>query len=132
MSVDPYFQAKLVFRSGLAALVPGMFAMGWLGSGKPMHSHPLSSFFSMSLDFLCWTRRFTSSGKAGAAPKLSGVIPPGAQKIRRQFAVVVILEFAAFAILSGTAYVIRRSDLAPVLAAAVVGVHFLPLGRMFR
>jgi hypothetical protein len=33
MSVDPSFRAQLVFRSGLAALVPGMFGMGWLGSG---------------------------------------------------------------------------------------------------
>jgi hypothetical protein len=33
MSGDPSFQGQLVFRSGLAALVPGMFGMGWLGSG---------------------------------------------------------------------------------------------------
>ncbi len=33
MNVDPSFQARMVFRSGLAALVPGMFGMGWLGSG---------------------------------------------------------------------------------------------------
>ena len=29
-------------------------------------------------------------------------------------------------------YVIHRPDLAPVFAAIVVGLHFLPLGKIFR
>lgn len=34
--------------------------------------------------------------------------------------------------LGGTAYAIHRPDLAPVFAAMVVGLHFLPLGKIFR
>ncbi len=52
--------------------------------------------------------------------------------MRKQFLVVVILEFTAIAILSRIAYRIHRPDLAPVLAAIVVGLHFPPLGKIFR
>jgi hypothetical protein len=52
--------------------------------------------------------------------------------MRKQFIVVVIFEFTAIAILSMIAHVIHRPDLAPVLAAIVVGLHFLPLGKIFR
>ena len=54
------------------------------------------------------------------------------QRINKQFIVVVILEFTAIGILSAIAYVFHRPDLAPALAAIVVGLHFLPLGKIFR
>jgi len=54
------------------------------------------------------------------------------QRMSKQFIVVVVLEFAAIAILGTIAYAFHRPDLAPVLAATVVGLHFLPLGTIFR
>ena len=45
--------------------------------------------------------------------------------------VVVVLEFTAIAILATIAYAFHRPDLAPVFAATVVGLHFLPLGKIF-
>lgn len=135
MSVDPHFRAQLVFRSGLAALVPGMFAMGWLGSGLGI-AHAFTPVVTVLFDvvgllILGSSIYFIRKGRA-LRRNYPASFDPAAQKIRRQFAAVVVLEFTAIAIFSGTAYVIRRPDLAPVLAAAVVGVHFLPLGRIFR
>jgi hypothetical protein len=54
------------------------------------------------------------------------------QRTSKQFIVVVILECTAIAILGSIAYAFHRPDLAPVLAATVVGLHFLPLGKIFR
>jgi hypothetical protein len=52
--------------------------------------------------------------------------------MNKQFIVVVVLEFTAIAIVGRVAYTVHRPDLAPVLAATVVGLHFLPLGKIFR
>lgn len=135
MSVEPSFQAQLVFRFGLGALVPGMFGMGWLGSGLGI-AHAFTPiviilFDAVGILVLGSSIYFIRKGRALRRnyPALSD---PLAQRMRKQFIVVVVLEFTAIAILSKIAYVIHRPDLAPVLAAIVVGLHFLPLGKLFR
>jgi hypothetical protein len=55
-----------------------------------------------------------------------------AQSIRKQFLSIFVLEFTAIAVLGVTASAFHRPELAPVLAAIVVGLHFLPLGKIFR
>ncbi len=52
--------------------------------------------------------------------------------MRKQFLGIVLLEVTAIVILSMVAHIMHRPDLAPVLAAIVVGLHFLPLGRIFH
>ena len=135
MSVDPSSQAQLVFRSGLAALVLGMFGMGWLGWGLGI-AHAFTPIVIMLFDVvgilvLGSSIYFIRKGRSlrRSYPAFSD---PQGQKMRKQFLVVVILEFMAIGILSRIAYVIHRPDLAPVLAAIVVGLHFLPLGKIFR
>jgi hypothetical protein len=61
----------------------------------------------------------------------AGSFDPRAQRMRKQFIVVLVLEFTAIAVLSMIAYVIHRPYLAPVLAVTVVGLHFLPSARFF-
>ena len=135
MSVDPSSQAQLVFRSGLAALVPGMFGMGWLGWGLGI-AHAFTPLAILLFDvvgilILGSSIYFIRKGRSlrRSYPAFSD---PQGQKMRKQFLVVVMLEFMAIGILSRIAYVIHRPDLAPVLAAIVVGLHFLPLGKIFR
>lgn len=55
-----------------------------------------------------------------------------AQKTKKQFIVVTAFELTAIVILGATAYAYHRPELTPVLAAAVVGLHFLPLAKIFR
>src|SRR5580658_1505602 len=135
MSADPSFQAQLVDRSGLGALVGGMFGMGWLGWGLGT-AHAFSPFvivvfdvvgillFGFSIYFIrkgrLLRRKFPASDNAPA------------QRVKKQFFTIFLLEFVAIVVLGATAYGFHRPDLAPVLAAIVVGLHFLPLGRIFR
>lgn len=54
------------------------------------------------------------------------------RSMNKQFMIVAVLEFAAIAIVVVIASALHRSDLAPVLIAIVVGLHFLPLAKVFR
>jgi hypothetical protein len=135
MSVDPSFQAQLVFRSGFGALVGGMFGMGWLGWGLGT-AHAFTPTIIILFDvfgilLLGYSIYFIRKGRSlrGNYPAPSNTLT---QRMKKQFIVVVVLEFTTIATLGTIAYAFQRPDLAPVLAAAVVGLHFLPLGKIFR
>jgi len=135
MTEGPSFQAQVVIRSGFGALVAGMFGMGWLGSGLGI-AHAFTPAAIVLFDvcgalLLGFSVYFIRKGRSLRRdyPASSGA---RLERINKQFVVVVILEFAAIAIVSTTAYVFHRPDLAPVLAAIVVGLHFLPLGKIFQ
>jgi hypothetical protein len=135
MSVDPSFQAQLVFRSGFGALVGGMFGMGWLGWGLGT-AHAFTPTVIILFDvfgilLLGYSIYFIRKGRSlrGNYPAPSNTLT---QRMKKQFIVVVVLEFTTIAILGTIAYSFHRPDLAPVLAATVVGLHFLPLGKIFR
>ena len=134
MRVDPSFQAQLIARSGLAALVPGMFGMGWLGWGLGI-AHAFTPLVIILFDaagilVLGYSIYFIRKGRA-LRRSYSASFDTSAQRVRKQFTVVVLLEFTAIVIFSRVAYVSHRPDMAPVLAAIVVGLHFLPLGKVF-
>jgi hypothetical protein len=135
MSIDPSFQAQLVFRSGFGALVGGMFGMGWLGWGLGT-AHAFTPTIIILFDvfgilLLGYSIYFIRKGRSlrGNYPAPSNTLT---QRMKKQFIVVVVLEFTTIAILGTIAYAFHRPDLAPVLAATVVGLHFLPLGKIFR
>lgn len=109
--------------------------MGWLGWGLGI-AHAFTPIVIVLFDVLGIlvlgsSIYFIRKGRA-LRRKYPASSDLQAQRMRKQFIVVVILEFVAIAILSAIAYVLHRPDLAPVLAAIVVGLHFLPLGKIFR
>jgi hypothetical protein len=135
MSVDPSFQAELVFRSGFGALVGGMFGMGWLGWGLGT-AHAFTATATILFDvlgilLLGYSIYFIRKGRSlrGNHPAPSNMLT---QRMKKRFIVVVALEFTTIAILGRIAYAFHRPDLAPVLAATVVGLHFLPRGKIFQ
>ena len=65
-------------------------------------------------------------------PASSNTLTQLTQRMDKQFIGVVVVEFTAIAILATIAYAFHRPDLVPVLTAIVVGLHFLPLGKIFR
>lgn len=135
MDEDPAFQAQVVLRSGFGALVAGMFGMGWLGSGLGI-AHAFTPAVIVLFDvfgilLLGSSIYFIRKGRS-LRRNYSASPDARIKRINKQFIVIVILEFTAIAILSTAAYVFHRPDLAPVLAAIVVGLHFLPLGKIFR
>jgi hypothetical protein len=135
MSLDPSSQAQLLLRSGFGALVGGMFGMGWLGWGLgTAHAFTpavITLFDVFGILLLGCSIYFIRKGKSlrRSYPASSNQL---AEKMRKQFIVVTVSEFAIIAVLGWAAYARHRPDLAPVLAATVVGLHFLPLGKVFR
>jgi hypothetical protein len=135
MTLNPSSQAQLVLRSGLGALVAGMFGMGWLGSGLGIaHAFTPAVIICFDVSGILVLGSSIYLIRKGKALRRSYPASPDeqARTVRKQFIVIVILEFTLIAILSTLAYTFHRPDLAPVLAAIVVGLHFLPLGRIFR
>lgn len=135
MGRDPSFQAQVVLGSGFGALATGMFGMGWLGWGLGT-AHAFTPTVTILFDavgilLLGYSIYFIRKGRSldQNYPATSSTLT---QRMDKQFIAVVILEFAAIAILNMIAYAFHRPDLAPVLTALVVGLHFLPLGRIFR
>src|ERR1700683_311524 len=135
MSADPSFQAQLVLRSGFGALVGGMFGMGWLGWGLGT-AHAFTATVIIVFDvfgilLLGSSIYFVRKGRSLRRnyPASSDTLT---RRMSKQFIFVVVLECMAIAILRSIAYAFHRPDLAPVLAATVVGLHFLPLAKIFR
>jgi hypothetical protein len=135
MSLDASSQAQLLLRTGFGAMVGGMFGMGWLGWGLGT-AHAFTPVVIALFDvggilLLGFSIYFIRKGKS-----LRRSYPASrnqrAEKVRKQFIVVTVSEFTIIAILGRVAYARHRPDLAPVLAATVVGLHFLPLAKIFR
>jgi hypothetical protein len=132
---DPSYHAQVVIRSSFGGLLAAMFGMGWLGMGlgaahafKPL---VIVLFDIFGIALLGCSIYFIRKGRSlrRKCPASSDLL---LRKIDRQFMVIAIVEVAAIAIVSGIAYAFHRPDLAPVLVAIVVGLHFLLLGKVFQ
>jgi hypothetical protein len=112
-----------------------MFGMGWLGWGlgtahafTPTVIIFFDVFGILLLGYSIYFIRKGRSLRRNYAASSNALT----QRMSKQFIVLVALECMAIAILGSIAYAFHRPDLAPVLAATVVGLHFLPLGKIFR
>lgn len=109
--------------------------MGWLGSGLGI-AHAFTPVVIVLFDVsgilvLGCSVYLIRHGRA-LRRKYPTPLDRHTQTVRKQFIIILILEFAAIAILGAFAYAVHRPDMAPVLAAIVVGLHFPFLGRIFR
>jgi hypothetical protein len=112
-----------------------MFGMGWLGWGLGT-AHAFGPvviilFDAVGILLFGFSIYFIRKGRA-LRRKFPAPDNVPAQRIKKQFFVIFVLEFAAIAVLGVAADAFHRPDLAPVLAGIMVGLHFLPLGRTFR
>jgi hypothetical protein len=118
MSVDPSFQAELVFRSGFGALVGGMFGMGWLGWGLGT-AHAFTATATILFDvlgilLLGYSIYFIRKGRSlrGNHPAPSNMLTQRMKKRLNPRAFLVL-------ICRGAALCKRRSSLAfPFLSAS--------------
>jgi len=112
-----------------------IFGAGWLAWGLSMSNAVtviLAVLFSVVEIFLLGcSGYFIWKGRSlrKEYPSSSSAVT---QRMNKKFVVAVVLEFMAIAIVSVVASARHRPDLAPVLIAIVVGLHFLPLARIFR
>lgn len=134
-AVDPSFQAEAVVGAGRSALIVAMFGAGWLGWGlsvaKAFTGFVGPVFGLIELLLLACSIYVIRRGR-----KLRKEYPPIPASMRRavhkSFWLVVLAEFIALSVVVTIANVLDRPDLAPDWIAMVVGLHFLPLAKLFR
>ncbi len=133
--MDPSFHAEAVIRAGRGASIGVMFGAGWLGWGlgnaKAFNGFVGPTFGFITLFLLACSIYFIHKGRllrkqypaAGASTR---------QTILKWFLLVVLLEVCAIALVSMLANRLHRADLATDWCAMIVGLHFLPLAKIFR
>ncbi|MGB6943678.1 MAG: hypothetical protein WBE37_14860 [Bryobacteraceae bacterium] len=129
------FQAEGVIGTGRGALIVGMFGAGWfgwgLGEAKAFNGFVGPVFGFIELFLLACSIYVIRKGSL--LRKQYPPVPASTRRaIRKSFLLVVLIEVLALVLVSILAYRIRRPDLAPDGFAMVVGLHFLPLAKIFR
>ncbi|MGO9639968.1 MAG: DUF7010 family protein [Candidatus Acidiferrales bacterium] len=64
--------------------------------------------------------------------KYPALDPSTARKMNRRFSIILIAEFVGIGFVSFSSFALHRPDLTADWIAIVVGLHFLPLGKLFH
>jgi hypothetical protein len=133
--MDPSFQAEALISAGRGALIVAMFGAGWfgwgLGDAKTFNGFIGPTFGFRALFLLGCSIYVIQKGRllrkkypaVGASPR---------QTILNWFLLVVLMEILAISLVSILANRLHRADLATDWCALIVGLHFLPLAKIFR
>jgi len=132
--MDASEQAETILGRGRGGMVCAFFGGLWLGVGLALagkfspwvivaFSGCCLGLFAGSLFLILRGRRLRPKNSAR---------PERYAAVRKQFMWVVIAEVVACAAVAWACSALKRGDLIPVGIAAIVGLHFLPLGRVFR
>lgn len=129
------FQAEAVAGSGRGALIVSMFGAGWLGWGMGLAgafnaaSGPAFGFVALFL----WACSIYTIRKGHILGKQYPPVPAAIRRaVIRSFLIVVIIEVVVIALGFLLADRIDRPELGVVWCAMVVGLHFVPLAKIFR
>ena len=133
--MDSSSQAEAVIGAGRSALIGAMFGAGWLGwglgSAKAFNGFTAPTFGFMALLLMAGSIYFIRCGRLLRVKSTAGV-DSARQTDRRRFLFIVLIEALAIALASILANRLHRADLATNWCAMIVGLHFLPLARIFR
>lgn len=133
--MSPSSPADAIIGTSRGALISAMFGAGWLGWGlgiarefngfvAPLFGCTSLFLFACSIYFIRKGRRLRRERPAaGASTRPS---------IRNWFLLVTLVEFLAIAFVAILANRLHRADLAADWCAMIVGLHFLPLAKIFR
>jgi hypothetical protein len=134
-NTDRSFQAEAVVGAGRGALVLAISGSGWLSWGL-VESQGFTGvvgpvFGCIGLLLVCASIYTVRKGRL-----LRKLYPPIAsatrRAIRRSFLLVFAIEIVAIVLVVALANRLHRYDLAAAWCAIVVGLHFLPLAKIFR
>jgi hypothetical protein len=132
---DRSLQAEAVLGAGRGALIVAMFGAGWLGWGLGL-AHAFTGLVGPvfgSVALLLWISSTYTIRKGRLFQKQYPPVPASTRRaVQRSFFIVVLIEVVALAFVFILSSQIHRPDLGTDWAAMVVGLHFLPLGRLFR
>ena len=132
---DPSLKAEAVVSAGRSALIEAMFGAGWLGWGlgeAGMFAGAAGPAFGF-LALFFWACSIYTIRKGRLLRKQYPPVPDSTrQSVRRSFFIVVLIEVLAVAFVFILSNQIHRRDLGADWCAMVVGLHFLPLAKLFR
>ena len=129
---EGYF-ADAVIGAGRGALILAMFGAGWIGWGLS-EARLFNRFTGPALGF---TELFLVACsiyviRKGRLLRKKHPAMSARQPILRPFLLVVLVEILALVLVALIANRLHRSDLASDWFAMVVGLHYLPLAKIFR
>lgn len=133
--MDSSYEAEAVVGAGRGALVVALFGAGWLGWGLGVANAFTGvvppAFGLIELVLVACSVYTIVNGR-----KLRKQYPPIPEAVRRatrrSFLIVVVLEGVAIGAGFLIAWRLNRPDLGADWAAMIVGLHFLPLAKIFR
>jgi hypothetical protein len=133
--MNPSFKAEAVIGAGRGALIATCFGAGWLGWGlgdaRAFNVFVGPAFGLTELFLLACSICLIRKGRQ--LRKQYPPIPSSVRKaVRKSFFQVVLLEYVAVAFVGILAWRLNRPDLGADWCAMVVGLHFLPLAKIFR
>jgi hypothetical protein len=133
--MNPSLQAEAVIGAGRSALIGAMFGAGWLGwglgSARAFNGFTAPTFGFLALFLFAGSIYFIHKGSL-LRIKYPAVDDSKRQTVRKWFLFIVLMEALAIALVSTLAYRLHRADLAANWCAMIVGLHFLPLAKIFR
>ncbi|MGO9269458.1 MAG: hypothetical protein ACLQOO_04235 [Terriglobia bacterium] len=133
--MDPSFQAEAVISAGRGALIVALFGAGWLGWGLGQ-ARAFTGFVGPGFGFVELLLLACSIYVIRKGRLLRKQYPPmpacTRQAIRKSFLLVVFMEVVGLLLVWILANRLHRPDLATDWCAMVVGLHFLPLAKIFR
>lgn len=126
--------ARSVAGAGRGALVESMFGAGWLGWGlgeaKAFNGVTGPAFGCMTLLLLACSIYILRRGRL--LRKRYPAVDASAQTTLKWYLLVVLAEILGVLLVMGLASRLHRPDLGTDWCAMVVGLHFLPLAKVFR
>jgi len=128
-------RAQAVVGAGRGALVEAMFGAGWLGWGlgvaRAFNGFTGPTFGFMTLLLLACSIYILRKGRQ-LRKKVPAVGAPTHQSAVKWYLLVVLTEILAVLLVMSLANRFHRADLATDWCGMVVGLHFLPLAKIFR
>ena len=133
-SIDLSFQAQAVVGAGRGALVEALFGAGWLGWGlgeaKAFNGFTGPMFGFMTLLLLACSIFVLRRGRL--LRKKYPAVGASARTTLKWYLLVVLMEILGVLLVMSLANRYHRADLGTDWCAMVVGLHFLPLAKIFR
>jgi hypothetical protein len=132
---DPSLQAETVVGAGCGAPIVAMFGAGLLGWGlgvaKTFNAAVGAAFGFTALLLWCWSMYTIRKGRH--LRKQFPPVPASTRRaIGRSFLLVACIEVVALAFVFVHSNQIHRPDLGADWAMMVVGLHYLPIAKIFR
>jgi hypothetical protein len=126
--------AGAAFGRGMAAMITTFFGFAWFGWGfsvlREIPTAVTVVYFSVGVALMAFAVRAVGRGRR--IMKAQGAARSDFwEKRRKPFGIVTALEAVGCVIVVMLADVFHRPDLTAAGVSFMVGVHFLPLGRIF-